>query len=331
METTKVCTHLDQIRDVTPSALGCEECIKMGDTWVHLRECLECGHVGCCDSSKNQTRHKALQRYRASHSRFFRARGGLALLLHRRGDCLSETDTLAGTPALRLVGRRSSPEAYGIRDFLTRNRIEYEWVDTESEEVSLDVLAKERIEDPTLPVCVLPDGTHLEAPSLREIAGALGLMSEPRLDRYDLAIVGAGPAGLAAAVYAASEGLSTAVIEREAPGGQAGSSSRIENYLGFPEGISGSELAGRAREQAERFGAEFLLVREVVGGGEEEGMHVSHFSDGTRGPLAGGDLRQRRRVAPAPRRGDRRVGGSRRVLRGGYQRGAGHKGRGGSW
>jgi thioredoxin reductase (NADPH) len=120
-------------------------------------------------------------------------------------------------------------------------------------------------------VCTLADGTCLNSPTLTELATHLGLVSAPSLDAYDLAVIGAGPAGLAAAVYAASEGLTTVVAERGAPGGQAGTSSQIENYLGFPDGISGADLAARARDQAARFGADMLLLREVVGGGPDEG------------------------------------------------------------
>ncbi len=125
------------------------------------------------------------------------------------------------------------------------------------------------------------DGTRLESPTLAELAGHLGLV-EPASDQpYDLVVVGAGPAGLAAAVYAASEGLTTAVVEREVPGGQAGTSSDIENYLGFPDGISGVDLAERARRQAAKFGAQILVLREVTAGGVVNGLFRSNLSDGT--------------------------------------------------
>ena len=112
---------------------------------------------------------------------------------------------------------------------------------------------------------MLPDGRRLVTPTLRELAENLGLQTAPRNAIYDLAIIGGGPAGLAAAVYGASEGLSTIIVEREAPGGQAGTSTRIENYLGFPTGVSGDELGGRALQQAQRFGAEILVARDVIG------------------------------------------------------------------
>jgi thioredoxin reductase (NADPH) len=146
--------------------------------------------------------------------------------------------------------------AFPVRDFLTRTHVPFEYLDDTG---PIGVV-----------VCTLADGTCLESPTLTELATHLGLVSAPSLDVYDLAVIGAGPAGLAAAVYAASEGLTTVVAERGAPGGQAGTSSRIENYLGFPDGISGAELAARARDQAARFGADMLLLREVVGGGPDE-------------------------------------------------------------
>ena len=156
--------------------------------------------------------------------------------------------------------------AYALRDFLTRNRVPFTYRDEGASDV-----AEAR----------LHDGPTLRDPSLPQLADALGLLRAPSRSTYDLVVVGAGPAGLAASVYGASEGLSTAVVERFAPGGQAGSSSRIENYLGFPRGISGAELAERAREQAERFGAELLLTREVVGGAGRDGLHTVKLSDGS--------------------------------------------------
>ena len=136
--------------------------------------------------------------------------------------------------------------------------------------------------DDRLPVCVFPDGTRLERPTIRSIAEKLGWFRDPSRSEYDLAIYGAGPAGLSAAVYGASEGLKTVVVERWAVGGQAGSSPKIENYLGFPQGISGAELAERAREQACRFGAEILIAREGVRGEFSAGKRVGYLSDGSR-------------------------------------------------
>src|SRR5215831_7879724 len=132
-----------------------------------------------------------------------------------------------------------------------------------------------------LPLCVLPNGIRLAPATLEEVAAGLGMVSAPSLSEYDLTIVGAGPAGLAAAVYAASEGLRTLAIEAIAPGGQAGTTSMIENYLGFPQGISGSELATRATAQARRFGAEILLARRLVDLSQDGPGYLARLSDGT--------------------------------------------------
>lgn len=175
----------------------------------------------------------------------------------------------------------SSAAAYRIRDFLSRNSCQYEWVDiTDSERVSA-VLGSAEVDARSLPICVLPDGTQLSPATLEQVAAGLGMVSRPSRSEYDLTIVGAGPAGLAAAVYAASEGLRTLVLEAIAPGGQAGTTSMIENYLGFPNGISGSELATRAVAQARRFGAEILLARSLVGISTEGSGYRAHLSDRT--------------------------------------------------
>src|ERR1700722_19608475 len=177
------------------------------------------------------------------------------------------------SPQLVLVGSRTSAGAYAIRDFLTRNGRPYEWVD------AADFL--EAVESSRLPLCILPDGTRLEAATIEQIATGLGMVSEPLLSEYDLVIVGAGPAGLGAAVYAASEGLRAVAMEAVAPGGQAGTTSMIENYPGFPQGISGSELATRATAQARRFGAEVLLARRLADITRDGPGYVPHLSDGT--------------------------------------------------
>ena len=143
------------------------------------------------------------------------------------------------------------------------------------------VLGSTEVDTRSLPICVLPDGTQLSPATLEQVAAGLGMVSGPSRSEYDLTIVGAGPAGLAAAVYAASEGLRTLVLEAIAPGGQAGTTSMIENYLGFPNGISGSELATRAVAQARRFGAEILLARPLVGISTEGSGYRAHLSDGT--------------------------------------------------
>ncbi|MET0741492.1 MAG: FAD-dependent oxidoreductase [Candidatus Nanopelagicales bacterium] len=167
--------------------------------------------------------------------------------------------------AIRLVGHRWSERSHEIKMFLARNHVPYHWFDIEldAEGQRLGELAEAGPAD--LPLVLIPDGDTLRAPSIRDVAGALGLRTSAQQPLYDVCIVGGGPAGLAAAVYAASEGLSTVVVEREAPGGQAGQSASIENYLGFPRGLSGSDLAQRALAQVSRFGAELVLARDVVG------------------------------------------------------------------
>ncbi len=165
-----------------------------------------------------------------------------------------------------VVGHRSDLVCHDLRDFLARNLIAYAWI-TPEEAYTEKILDANEYPESAMPVVVIQtakDPKILREPSMREMAVELGLRTAPSRKDFDLAIVGAGPAGLAAAVYGASEGLRTVAIEREAPGGQAGTSSRIENYLGFPNGISGSELGSRALEQAQRFGAELVLTREVT-------------------------------------------------------------------
>lgn len=166
---------------------------------------------------------------------------------------------------LRLIAHRWSPEAHVLKTFLTRNQIPYRWLDVEKSADAQRLLARADLVDAVLPVVVFADGSHAAAATPGEIAAKVGLRTRAELPFYDLAIIGAGPAGLAAAVYGASEGLDTLLIEREAPGGQAGESSRIENYLGFPSGVSGAELARRATTQASRFGAEILCPQQVLG------------------------------------------------------------------
>jgi thioredoxin reductase (NADPH) len=178
-----------------------------------------------------------------------------------------------------LVGERNSWHAARIRGFLDRNIHPYRWVDSTSPEGAalLEVVPKD--ERDKLPVVICPDGSALVQPTNVRLARELGIASRPSSERYDLVIVGAGPAGLATAVYGSSEGLSTALIEREAPGGQAGSSSRIENYLGFHEGISGADLTREATMQARRFGAEFVQPTEAVSLEAADDGHRVHLSD----------------------------------------------------
>ena len=167
---------------------------------------------------------------------------------------------------VRVLGSRWSPPSYATRDFLSRNQIPYHWVDVEQDAAMKEsALAATGGDLSRLPVVVLTDGTTLTQPSQAELAAKIGLQTVPARPYYDLAIVGGGPAGLACAVYGASEGLKVILIEQNAPGGQAGTSSMIENYLGFPGGVTGADLARRAATQAKRFGAEILVGHAVVG------------------------------------------------------------------
>jgi thioredoxin reductase (NADPH) len=169
-----------------------------------------------------------------------------------------QTARPAEAAGLRLLGRQWSPRSHAIKNFLAGNLIPYHWIDVDRDAQATELLAGAGAGDADLPVLLLEDGTVLRDPAVPEIAGRLGLRIEARQELYDLVIVGAGPAGLAAAVYGASEGLKTLLLDRHAPGGQAATSSRIENYLGFPTGVSGAELTRRAILQAQRLGAEFL-------------------------------------------------------------------------
>jgi thioredoxin reductase (NADPH) len=182
---------------------------------------------------------------------------------------------------LKIYGRTGSASAYKIRDFLHRSDVPFEWVELHNDEQARELGLNDR-RDSRLPLCVFGDGTRLECPTVRQITEKLGWFHNPSRSEYDLAVYGAGPAGLSAAVYGASEGLKTVVIEKWAVGGQAGSSPKIENYLGFPGGISGADLAERAREQACRFGAEFLLAREGVRGEFSAGKGTGFLADGTK-------------------------------------------------
>ena len=169
---------------------------------------------------------------------------------------------------VRLLDHRWSALGHQLRDFLARNHVPYRWLDAERDEearVLLGCVGAGGAADADLPTVILPGGERLTRPAPSAIAERLGFTTHARAPFYDLLIVGAGPAGLAAAVYGSSEGLRVALIEREAPGGQAGTSSRIENYLGFPSGLSGADLSRRALSQAQRFGAEVILTQEVVG------------------------------------------------------------------
>ncbi|MFE2037595.1 FAD-dependent oxidoreductase [Streptomyces scopuliridis] len=169
-----------------------------------------------------------------------------------------------GITETRVVGHRWSAPSFAIRDFLARNLVPYRWLPADEPE-GARLLAAAGVAPGDAPLVVTTDGTSLVAPAEKELAAHVGLSTTPTSDFYDLVVVGGGPAGLGAAVYGASEGLRTVLVEREATGGQAGQSSRIENYLGFPDGVSGAQLTDRARRQALKFGAEILSAREVVG------------------------------------------------------------------
>ena len=185
---------------------------------------------------------------------------------------------------IRVLGTRWSPRSYELRDFLARNHVPYQWIDVElsandaETKRLLDALGPEAA---SLPIVLFPDGTKLLESAPAEVAQKVGLRTRAQTSFYDLAIIGGGPAGLAAAVYGASEGLHTMIVEREAPGGQAGVSSRIENYLGFPAGLSGADLARRAVVQARRFGVEILSPQEAVAVRVEGPYRIIKLGDGS--------------------------------------------------
>jgi thioredoxin reductase (NADPH) len=183
---------------------------------------------------------------------------------------------------VRILGKRGSAEAFALRDFLHRADVPFEWVELTSDEDAHNAAGVDGLRDKRLPICVFPDGMRMERPTVRQIIEKLGWFVNPSRSEYDLSIYGAGPAGLSAAVYGASEGLKTVLVERYALGGRAGTSPQIENYLGFPAGIRGAELAERAREQACKFGAEILLAREGVRGEFQPGKGVVYLEDGTK-------------------------------------------------
>jgi thioredoxin reductase (NADPH) len=182
---------------------------------------------------------------------------------------------------VRVVGNRWSDRSYETRMFLARNHVHYQWLELERDAEAQRLYDLFEATPDTLPLVLLPDSTVLHGATLSELATALGLRTRTESTLYDLVVVGAGPAGLAAAVYAASEGLSVAIIERDSPGGQAGQSARIENYLGFPNGLSGSDLSHRATTQAQRLGAEMVLARSVEHLEQRGSVHAIRFDDGT--------------------------------------------------
>jgi thioredoxin reductase (NADPH) len=165
---------------------------------------------------------------------------------------------------IRIAGARFSPQSHTVREFLSLNLVPYQWIDIDEDPSMRELVASFPEGLSRLPVVLFPDGSHLSSPSTAELAERAGLHTKPANAFYDVIIIGGGPAGLANAVYAATEGMRAVLVEQSAPGGQAGTSSRIENYLGFPNGITGSDLAQRATAQARRFGAEILTAQEVV-------------------------------------------------------------------
>ena len=182
---------------------------------------------------------------------------------------------------LRVVGSSYSQDAFRLRDFLAKNRVPYTWLDVEREGGYAELLARFGVGEEETPVVTFSDDAVLKNPSNRELAEKIGLTRTPNDTLFDLAVIGAGPAGLAAAVYGASEGLKTVLLERHAPGGQAGHSSRIENYLGFPTGLSGEELADRATLQARKFGAQLSTPAQVIGLTLDSSYPVLHLDDDT--------------------------------------------------
>ncbi len=195
------------------------------------------------------------------------------------------SDWQASVPAaydgIRVVGTLWSTHSHRVKDFLARNCIPYRWLDVEAEEEARTLVGTDPEVEHSLPGVFFPDGKVLAQPSNIELAEAVGLQTQATKPFFDMIIVGGGPAGLGAAVYGASEGLRTALIEREATGGQAGTSARIENYLGFPKGLSGSDLARRATDQARRFGVEILTAQEAVKVRVEDPYRIVELSDGS--------------------------------------------------
>jgi thioredoxin reductase (NADPH) len=179
----------------------------------------------------------------------------------------------------QVVGHRWSARSFEVRDFLARNSVPYRWLSSEEAE-GQRLLAAAGVDVTSIPLVVTPDSDYLVDPSVGDLAAKVGLSTTPSTDFYDVVIVGGGPAGLGAAVYAASEGLRTVLVERQATGGQAGQSSRIENYLGFPDGVTGGQLTDRARRQAHKFGAEVLTTRDVVGLDVRASSRAVRFADG---------------------------------------------------
>src|SRR5437588_338082 len=333
-----LCEHEAGLEPVPPrTPAGCEECLRDGTSWVHLRLCLTCGHVGCCDSSpgKHATRHArhaahpVIAPSEPGDPRFFVVKSGeveivdesgavpRTVTVHGPGAFTGDVSQVTGRPALvsavartdgeayevspdalrellnnhpdlgdlvmqafiarrqlltgsggftglRVIGSRYTRDTFRVRDFLSENRVPYTWLDSEADPQVQRLLEQFGLGEADTPVVAWGRKPLLRNPSNRELAEALGLRRPLEQGVYDLVVVGAGPAGLAAAVYGASEGLRTLVLERSGPGGQAGRSMRIENYLGFPTGITGGELAERAVVQAVKFGATLPVATQAI-------------------------------------------------------------------
>ncbi|QHS62214.1 FAD-dependent oxidoreductase [Chitinophaga agri] len=182
---------------------------------------------------------------------------------------------------IKVVGYQFSPKSHSVKDFLAGNLIPYQWLDVQNSDEAARLLSLNDLTIKDVPLVFFEDGTYLSNPSIMEIASKVGLNPQVKLDVYDVVIIGAGPAGLAAGVYGASEGLKTLLIERRAPGGQAGTSSRIENYLGFPSGLSGAELTRRAIAQATRLGTELITPQSVKDITQKDGYKKILLEDGT--------------------------------------------------
>ncbi|WP_299246674.1 response regulator [uncultured Aquimarina sp.] len=181
---------------------------------------------------------------------------------------------------IKVIGYQYSPKSHDIKDFLSGNLFPFQWLDAETSDKAKEIIELHKLTPTDLPVISLQDGNCYKNPDIIELATALGLNAHPQDNLYDVVIIGAGPSGLAAAVYGGSEGLKTLLIEKHAPGGQAGTSSRIENYLGFPNGLSGQELTHRAITQAKRFGIEFLSPQEVTSITEKDGYKSISLGNG---------------------------------------------------
>ena len=184
-------------------------------------------------------------------------------------------------PGIRVLGALWSPKSHAVKDFLARHQISYQWLDVDADPQARQMAEELSKDHSRLPVVLFPDGSQLVDPALRDLAGKVGMRTNAESPYYELIIIGAGPAGLSAAVYGASEGHKILVIEREAPGGQAGNSPKIENYLGFPTGLSGMDLARRAITQAKRFGAEILSTAEVKSISLRDSYRIVTLTDGT--------------------------------------------------